>query len=43
MDIDSGEILRRWEGCKKMCGLDVLRGLVKVGWNVENAKGSESF
>ena len=27
MDIDSGEILRRWEGCRKLCGLDVLRGL----------------
>ena len=26
-----------------MCGLDVLRGLVKVGGIVENVKGSEGF
>lgn len=24
-----------WEGCRKRCGLDVLRGLLKVGWDVE--------
>ena len=24
-----------WEGCRKMCGLDVLRGLLKVGWDME--------
>ena len=27
-----------WEGCRKMCGLDVLRGLLKVGWDVEKLR-----
>ena len=31
MDIDPGEILRRWGGCRKICSLDVFRGLVKIG------------
>ena len=35
MNIDPGEILRRLGGCRKRCGLDVLRGLLKVGWDVE--------
>ena len=32
-----------WKGCRKRCGLDVLRGLVKVGRDVEKFKEVRGF
>ena len=41
MNVNLGEILRQL--CRKRCGLDVLRGLLKVGWDVKKFRDVRGF